>query len=77
MEWTVSPSNGASDGLISLWNKNAFHSNSQFIGPNYIVVEGLWVEKGTQVVIVKVYALCDRARMRNLWEELSGKMTNN
>lgn len=28
------------------------------------------------MVIVNVYTLCDWRRRRNLWEELSGKMTN-
>lgn len=29
------------------------------------------------MVIVNVYTSCDWMRRRNLWEELSGKMTNN
>lgn len=53
-----------------MWDPNCFHLSNQFTSEVFVGVEGVWRENGCEIVIVNVYASCERGRRRSMWEEL-------
>lgn len=59
---------GASGGIIMLWNKECFKSNTVTIHRNFIIVTGFL--QNFECALVNVYAPNDPRGRRELWSEL-------
>ena len=53
-----------------MWNNSTFHVERRVKGRNFLMLDGRWVIENKRLYIVNVYAPCDLAGERALWEEL-------
>ena len=70
VSWDFVPSIQASGGLLCLWNNSAFQVERRVKGRNFLMLEGKWAKDNQWLHIVNVYAPCDLAGKRTLWDEL-------
>ena len=70
VSWDSVPSVQAAGGLLCLWNNSVFHVDRSIKGDRFLCLDGRWVCEDHRLFIVNVYAPCDLAGKRNLWEEL-------
>ena len=70
LSWDNVPSAQASSGLLCMWNNLAFEVERRVKGRNFLMLEGRWVKENQWLSIVNVYAPCDLAGKRALWDEL-------
>ena len=70
VSWESVPSVQAAGGLLCLWNNSVFHVERSIKGNRFLCLEGKWKSEDQRLFIVNVYAPCDLAGKRNLWEEL-------
>ncbi|KAL3038438.1 hypothetical protein AAZX31_01G133300 [Glycine max] len=52
--------------LLCLWDTNCFQLSNQFVSDGFIGLEAAWKENGREVVIVNIYAPCDKVGRRNM-----------
>ncbi|MCI04316.1 DUF4283 domain protein, partial [Trifolium medium] len=64
-------SEGRSGGMLMIWNSRKFKMQSESRGDHYLCVQGLWGQEEIPIAIVNVYAPCEAAKKRVLWEKLS------
>nr|KYP46770.1 hypothetical protein KK1_031611 [Cajanus cajan] len=60
-EWKSTPTINMGGSLLSIWKKDKFELISHFRGFAYLGLDGVWKENGERVVIINVYAPCNRA----------------
>ena len=70
VSWDNIPSVQASGGLLYKWNNLTFEVERRVKGRNFLMLEGRWVKENQRLYIVNVYAPCDLAGKRALWDEL-------
>ena len=68
--WDYVPSIQASGGLLCLWNNSVFEVDTKVKGSNYLMLEGRCVDINQRMFVVNIYAPCDLAGKRLLWDEL-------
>ncbi|GKV30536.1 hypothetical protein SLEP1_g39339 [Rubroshorea leprosula] len=76
-EWVAQPANGASGGILIIWNSNIFKKIGCLEGAGFLGVVGFWGEENIPCYLVNVYSPCDLASKRILWENLSNKICSN
>ncbi|KAL8546335.1 hypothetical protein ACS0TY_006158 [Phlomoides rotata] len=69
-DWAYRESEGRSGGLVSIWNTKVFSKTSSWHINGMLVVNGRWVEDGTYLVIINVYAPCSFREKEQLWEAI-------
>ncbi|RZC19336.1 hypothetical protein D0Y65_006236 [Glycine soja] len=70
VSWDFVPSIQASGGSLCLWNNSDFQVERRVKGRNFLMLEGKWVKENQWIRIVNVYAPCDLAGKRTLWDDL-------
>ena len=70
VSWDFVPSIQASGGLLCMWNNSHFQVERRVKGRSFIMQEGKWVKENQWIRIVNVYAPCDLAGKRTLWDDL-------
>jgi len=70
VSWDSDPFVQAASGLLCMWNNSTFHVEMRVKGRNFLMLDGRWVIENQRLYIVNVYAPCDIAGKRALWEEL-------
>jgi exonuclease III len=68
--WACFPSVGSSEGILSLWRKSTSALLFTFTGEGYVGVCLEWGMERQICFVVNVYAKCDLAAKRRLWEAL-------
>lgn len=68
VDFTVSDSEGMSDGLISLWNYSKIEVLFSFRGNGYLGIKVMWEEK--YYYVCNVYSSCVLSYKRELWENI-------
>ncbi|GKV27862.1 hypothetical protein SLEP1_g36982 [Rubroshorea leprosula] len=76
-EWVAQPANGASGGILTIWNSTVFKKISILEGAGYLGVVGFWGEENIPCYLVNVYSSCDLVNKRILWENLSNLICSN
>ena len=74
VQWSFVASEGELGGMLCLWDTQNFEVTSCFIGEGYIGLEGIWCEK--EVVVINVYAFCQRRSGCRGWEGLKRRRQN-
>lgn len=74
VEWMTCNSLGASGGMVILCRKCYLSRNYTFIGMGFVDINILW--KGKCYNLVNVYALCNVAIRRYLWDSLVSRNNN-
>nr|GEU30517.1 RNA-directed DNA polymerase, eukaryota, reverse transcriptase zinc-binding domain protein [Tanacetum cinerariifolium] len=69
-DYTVSPSSGRSDGLVSVWDPNTFTKLNAFPYENLLIVEGNWISTHMHCYMVNVYAPQDDRKKESLWHHI-------
>ena len=70
VSWDSVPSVQAAGGLLCMWNNSAFEVDRRVKGRNFLMLDGRWVKDNQRLFIVNVYAPCDLAGKRVMWDEL-------
>eukprot|EP00256_Glycine_max_P042553 XP_006593114.1 transcription factor SRM1-like [Glycine max] len=53
-----------------MWNNSVFEVDRRVKGRNFLILVGRWTNDNLRLFIVNVYAPCDLAGKRAMWEEL-------
>jgi exonuclease III len=68
--WAFLPSEGSSGGILSMWRKSNSSLLFSFTGEGFVGVCVEWGVGRQSFILVNVYAKCDSASKRRLWEAL-------
>ncbi|KAL5169552.1 putative plastid-lipid-associated protein 11, chloroplastic [Glycine soja] len=77
VSWDFVPSTQASGGLLCMWSNSDFQVERRVKGRHFLMLVGKWVKENQWLHIVNVYAPCDQAGKRILWDELSHLKASN
>ena len=75
--WDNVPSVQAAGGLLCLWNNSVYEVERREKGRNFLMLEGRWLNNNQRMFLVNVYAPCDLARKRVLWDDLKQLRASN
>ena len=67
MAWDSVPAIHTAGGLLCMWNNSAFEVERKVKGTNFLMLAGKWIKEDMKMSIVNVYAPCDNAGKRELW----------
>ncbi|GJT38145.1 RNA-directed DNA polymerase, eukaryota [Tanacetum coccineum] len=70
-DFVHSDSVGNSGGILCAWDPNSFRSSSSTISDYFVMIRGVWLKTGVNLLIVVVYAPRDLRDKRMLWEYLA------
>ena len=77
VSWDSVPSIHTAGGLLCMWNNLAFEVDRRVKGTNFLMFVGRWIKENMKLYIVNVYAPCDIAGKRELWEQLKQLKASN
>lgn len=66
----VSAARGSTGGVLTIWNKDSFTIDNQFVRQNFVVVAGTWTKNGLFCYLSNVYAPCGARDKKELWKKL-------
>ena len=75
--YSYQPSNGASGGLVTVWDASRIVVFSSMSFDHVLVVKGMVISSGEEFVVCNVYAPCDSVAKKDLWERLHLLVINN
>jgi len=70
-------SEGAYGGVISVWNASRVNVWSSMGFDNVLVIEGTVIQTAEEFIIINVYAPCETAAKKELWDQLNLLVLNN
>ncbi|GKF05549.1 RNA-directed DNA polymerase, eukaryota, partial [Tanacetum coccineum] len=70
-DYVHSDSIGNSEGILCIWDPNSFRKDSVTVSDYFVIVRGVWIKSGMDILIVVVYAPHDVRDKRLLWDYLS------
>nr|GEW29762.1 RNA-directed DNA polymerase, eukaryota, reverse transcriptase zinc-binding domain protein [Tanacetum cinerariifolium] len=62
---------GNSGGILCVWDPNSFRKDSVTVLDYFVIVRGVWIKSGMDILFVVVYAPHDVRDKRLLWDYLS------
>ncbi|RZC19948.1 Cellulose synthase-like protein D2 [Glycine soja] len=69
--------NKAAGGLLCMWNNSIFEVDRREKGRSFLLLEGRCISNNQRLMIVNVYAPCDLAGKRVLWDDLNQLKASN
>ncbi|GJR88484.1 RNA-directed DNA polymerase, eukaryota, reverse transcriptase zinc-binding domain protein [Tanacetum coccineum] len=69
-DYLHSNSVGNSGGILCVWDPNAFWKNNYTISDYVVIIRGVWLKRGTDLLIIVVYAPHDPRDKHMLWDYL-------
>ena len=70
VEWIISPSQGNSGGILSLWNSSIFVKQSSTIRRHWIAIKGSLVAHNFECILINVYNSCSASTRAEVWCEI-------
>nr|GEZ94029.1 RNA-directed DNA polymerase, eukaryota [Tanacetum cinerariifolium] len=70
-EYVHSDSVGNSRGILCVWDPNSFRRSNTTISNYFIMIQGVWLKTGVNLLIVAVYTPYDLRDKRMLWDYLA------
>nr|GEY36788.1 RNA-directed DNA polymerase, eukaryota, reverse transcriptase zinc-binding domain protein [Tanacetum cinerariifolium] len=61
---------GNSGGILCVWDPNSFRKSNYTISDSFVIIRGVWLKNGIDLLIVAVYAHHDSRDKRMLWDYL-------
>ncbi|GJU06692.1 RNA-directed DNA polymerase, eukaryota [Tanacetum coccineum] len=61
---------GNSGGILCVWDPNSFRKTNHTISDYFVIIRGVWLKSGTDLIIVAVYAPHDLRDKRMVWDYL-------
>ena len=75
--YSYQPSNGASGGLLTAWDASRLDVRFSMSFKHVLIIKGTIIDSGVEFMIVNVYAPCDLAAEKDLWERLQLLVSTN
>ncbi|XP_020969223.1 uncharacterized protein LOC107621162 [Arachis ipaensis] len=69
--WNFVGSDGATGGLLLIWDESVFKKNNCYKGERWLCVEGILIKNNYNCAIFLVYGAHNRDAKLQVWEELS------
>ncbi|GKA99799.1 RNA-directed DNA polymerase, eukaryota, partial [Tanacetum coccineum] len=70
-DYVHSDSVGNSGGILCMWDPNSFCKSSFTRSDYFVIIRGLWLKSGIELMIVVVYAPQEASEKRMLWDYLT------
>ncbi|GJR22883.1 RNA-directed DNA polymerase, eukaryota [Tanacetum coccineum] len=70
-DYVHSDSVGNSGGILCIWDPNSFRRSSFTRSDYFVIVRGVWLKSGIDLMIVVVYAPQEAKEKRMLWDYLA------
>nr|CCA66140.1 hypothetical protein [Beta vulgaris subsp. vulgaris] len=70
VEWIISPSQGNSGGILSIWNTSFFAKKSSIIKRHWIAIKGSLVSHNFDCILINVYNSCLASIRAEVWTEI-------
>jgi len=77
MGYSFQPSNGASGGLLTVWDCDVVQVWSTTRFPHVLIIRGSVLQTNQEFVIANVYVPCDSSMKQVLWDQLLNFALNN
>ncbi|GJU28537.1 RNA-directed DNA polymerase, eukaryota, reverse transcriptase zinc-binding domain protein [Tanacetum coccineum] len=61
---------GNSGGILCVWDPNAFRKSNHTISDYFVIIRGVWIKSGIDLLIIAVYAPHDSRDKQMLWDYL-------
>ncbi|GJS71415.1 RNA-directed DNA polymerase, eukaryota, reverse transcriptase zinc-binding domain protein [Tanacetum coccineum] len=62
---------GNSGGILCIWDPNSFRKDNVTVSDYFVIVRGVWIKSGIDILIIVVYTPHDVKDKRLLWDYLS------
>ncbi|GJQ90434.1 RNA-directed DNA polymerase, eukaryota [Tanacetum coccineum] len=69
-EFSHSNSVGNSGGILCVWDPVSFQKTSHTISDSFVILRGVWLKNGSNLLVVVVYGPHDHRDKRQLWDYL-------
>ena len=73
LDWEWQPALNAAGGLLCIWDNNKFQVDLRISDKDFIMLCGIWLPQMQRVAVINIYAPCDHAEKRQLWQNLSSR----
>lgn len=73
-EFITKDADGRAGGILMMWNKNSFILQGTITLSFALLIKGVWLKENVQVILLSVYAPCERNNKLDCWEEISGAL---
>ena len=70
-EYEYSDSVGNSGGILCIWDPNSFRKSSVMRSDYFVIIRGVWLKSGMDLMIVVIYAPQEASEKRMLWDYLT------
>nr|GEX71129.1 RNA-directed DNA polymerase, eukaryota [Tanacetum cinerariifolium] len=70
-EFSHSYSVGNSGGILCVWDPGSFQKSSHTISDSFVILRGVWLKNGTDLLVFVVYGLHGHRDKRLLWDYLA------
>ena len=70
-DYVHSDSVGNSGGILCIWDPNSFRKSSFTRSDYFVIIRGIWLKSGSELMIVVVYAPQKTSEKRMLWDYLT------
>nr|GEU83789.1 RNA-directed DNA polymerase, eukaryota [Tanacetum cinerariifolium] len=74
--YVYSASVGNLGGILCVWDPRMFHKHNAMVFNYFVMIKGVWVPNGKNILIISVYAPQELAEKKMLWDYLTLVMTN-
>ncbi|PWA87879.1 RNA-directed DNA polymerase, eukaryota, Reverse transcriptase zinc-binding domain protein [Artemisia annua] len=75
-DYIHSASVGNSGGILCVWDPSSFHKTSATVSDYFVMVRGVWVQNGNNLLIISVYAPQELTEKKMLWDYLAFVIDN-
>ena len=75
--YSYQPSSGASGGLVTAWDASRLDVWFSMSFKHVLIIKGTVIDSGVEFIIFNVYAPCDLAAKKDLWERMKPLVLNN
>ncbi|GJY69402.1 RNA-directed DNA polymerase, eukaryota, partial [Tanacetum coccineum] len=69
-EFSHSNSVGNSGGILCVWDPGSFHKHNHTLSDYFVILRGVWLSNGADLLVVVVYGPHDLRDKRDLWDYL-------
>ncbi|GJZ84117.1 RNA-directed DNA polymerase, eukaryota [Tanacetum coccineum] len=75
-DYVHSDSVGNSGGILCVWDPRYFKKNNVMVSDYFIMIRGIWVPTGKNLLIISVYAPQELSEKKTLWDYFSLPISN-
>ncbi|GJR67297.1 F-actin-capping protein subunit alpha [Tanacetum coccineum] len=65
---------GMSGGILCIWDDTIFQKKNRIVSDNFVIVSGVWIPSGKNLLVISVYAPQDLRDKKLLWDYLCSQI---